>query len=187
MTGFFMKCNTAQKCSITVSNNKITRECIKMCWHHLESFLPGTSFMFVIKSPHILRSPPISNFVHISFPCVQLRLPVLFLLPCFFGWMGECTTFYLIFLNDIMDLHTNAKPWYLTTRRTLFYATRFQFCRGLARSMFFCWCSKLLSHTHTQLKTHNTYKYILTPPVLRSQQFSALHWMNNSLIGIKNW
>ena len=49
MTGFYMKCNNAQKCSITVSNNKIIRKCLKMWWHHLESFLPGTIFFFCHK------------------------------------------------------------------------------------------------------------------------------------------
>ena len=164
-----------------------------MWWHHIQSFLPGTSFIFLQGSqdlrrqclhphsphncqkvsnhlilwrptspPHILPSPPISNFVHNPLPCLQAPLELLSLLPCFFGWMGECTTFCVIFLNDIMDLYVHLEPWYLTTWSTLFYATRRHFCGGLARNMFFCWYSKLLSHTHTQSETQHIQIYINT-------------------------
>ena len=43
--------------------------------------------------------------------------------------------------------------------------------------------------THPHIKTHSwtnrlthPYKYILTPPVMCSQQLFVLHWLNNSLI-----
>ena len=47
-------------------------------------------------------------------------LPLLFLLSCFFGWMGDCTIFDVptIIHNDIYG-STHLEPWYLSTRRTL--------------------------------------------------------------------
>ena len=53
--------------------------------------------------------------------------------------------------------------------------------------MVSCLCSVLISPTHKQGHTAHTganrlthpYKYILTPPVMCSQQLSVLHWMNN--------
>ena len=38
-----------------------------------------------------------------------------------------------------------------------------------------------IGHTGTNRMTH-IYKYILTPPVLCTQQLPVLHWMNNLLI-----
>ena len=63
------------------------------------------------------------------------------------------------------------------------YATRHQvYCRFDTDMAF----PSTLIWYHTQKQTHNTHwdqhKYILTPPVMCSQQLSVLHWINNSLI-----
>ena len=131
----------------------------------------------------ILPIPPFSNFV-------QLLL-LLFLLHRFFIWMGDCATsdvlFYLMQYGS-----SHAEPWCLSTTRTL----RCVLCNktsvywNLPHDVFFA--SVLIwYHTHTKTPTvhigayrlTHPHKYILTPPVMCSQQLSALyHRMNNSLI-----
>ena len=115
---------------------------------------------------------------------------LLILLSYFFSWMGDCTTFDVLFYFMI--------SWMYTSRALgsscLFYVTRHQVYWGLTLHVVFCWYSGLISHAHkhTYIQRHiahsganvltHPYKYIFTPTVMCSQQLSLLHWMKNSLI-----
>ena len=114
------------------------------------------------------------------------------------GWW--CHIWCPILLNDIMDLQMcncgtllPEGPWCAV------HATRHQLYWGLIHNVIFCLYSDLISHTHAHARTrarahtHTTqasiithsYKCIITPPVMCSQQLSLLQWMNeemNSLI-----
>ena len=72
----------------------------------------------------------------------------------------------------------------------VFYATMYWiYCRfdtdGIVFAIILIWCHKHrqihIEHTGTNIFTQ-TYKYILTPPVMCAQQLPLLHWMNNFLI-----
>ena len=61
-----------------------------------------------------------------------------FLLPCFFGWMGDHATFDVLFCLGTLV------PW------DVFYTTRRQVYGGLTHYVVFYWYSDLISNTHTQ-------------------------------------
>ena len=136
---------------------------------------PPPLFKILCRPPPSLNSPP-------------LRL---FLLQCFLDWIGYCTTWCFILLNDIMDLHM--WMWSLGTRRTL-QCVLCNKVSDLLRSD--TWCGFLLvlsfdiTQTHKQGHTPlsgtnrmaHPYKYILTPSVISSQQLYVLYLMNNSQI-----
>ena len=96
--------------------------------------------------PHffqILSNPPL--------PCrLQPRLPLLFLLSCFFGWMSDRATLDVLFYLMIYFRSTHVEPWYLSTRMTLMcaLATRHQVYWGMTHNVGFCRYSNLISHTH---------------------------------------
>ena len=87
--------------------------------------------------------------------------------------MGNRTTFDVILLNYIMDVH-------MLSRGTLVPAGSWRvLCNKASRLLsltyvVFFWYSDLTSHTQTHIKTHTTpsgasrlthpYKYIFTPP-----------------------
>ena len=98
-------------------------------------------------------------------------------------------------MHYLMTLYgsTYGKLRYLCSRRTLlyvlwnvFYETRHQVHWGLTHVVF-CWHSDLISHAYKHTQTHiaqavairltNSYKYILTPPDMCSQQLSVSHWV----------
>ena len=87
---------------------------------------------------------------------------------------------------------THVEPWYFSTRRT-------SLCAFMQRGFKFaevwhiiCFFPGTLVWYHTDTDTKTTHsganklthpcKYILTSPVMCSQQLFVLHWMNNSLI-----
>ena len=91
----------------------------------------GSKPLFYEDPPYIAYlPPPFSNFVHHSFIHPHLPLScqsnpysqLFFLSSCFFGWMGD-HTFNVLFYLMIIWIYT-IKPWNLSTRMTLFYATR---------------------------------------------------------------
>ena len=63
-----------------------------------------------LTSPMLWKLPCIGYTTFLKFCptppscCLQPSPPLLFLIPCFFDWMGDRTTFDVISLNDIMDL-----------------------------------------------------------------------------------
>ena len=80
---------------------------------------------------------------------------LLFLFPCFVGWICDGATFDVWFYIDIMDLHMSnlgtivpEGPW------CVLYATRRQVYWGLTHNVVFYKYSDLTSHTETQ----NTHK-----------------------------
>ena len=91
----------------------------------------GSKPLFYEDPPYIAYlPPPFSNFVHHSFIHPHLPLSchsnpysqLFFLSSCFFGWMGD-HTFNVLFYLMIIWIYT-IEPWNLSTRMTLFYATR---------------------------------------------------------------
>ena len=107
------------------------------------------------------------------------------------GWW--CHIWCPILLNDIMD----PQMWNCVTLLPegpwcVFYATRHQLYWGLIHNVIFCLYSDLISHTHTHTHTQrerereasimtHSYKCIITPPVMCSQQLSLLQWMNEEM------
>ena len=92
------------------------------------------------------------------FPRLSSRLqpscPLLFLLSCFFDWMGDRPTFDVPFYLKILGICTCQflGPW------CVFYATRCQIYRALTHNVVFCWYSNLISHTnkHAHKDTQHT-------------------------------
>ena len=112
-------------------------------------------FLFLIshfrKTPLILATPFFSNFVHTPIASIlQPPPPLLFLLSCFFGWMGDRPTFDVLLHMLSLDTLVPVGPC------CLFYATRHQVYRGLTHNIVFWWYSDLLSHTQTHTNTRNT-------------------------------
>ena len=73
------------------------------------------------EDPPMLPMPSFSNFSKPS-PlrcCLQPSSPLLFLLSWFFGWMGDCVTFGVLFYLMIFYGSTHVEPWNISTRRTL--------------------------------------------------------------------
>ena len=63
----------------------------------------------------------------------------LFLLSCFFGWMGDRVTFDALF-NDIVDLHLSSLGTFVPEGPCgVFYATRRQVYWGLTHVIFCCY------------------------------------------------
>ena len=82
----------------------------------------------ILWRPPILPTtlPPFSNFVQ-SPHLILHSPPLLFLLPCLFGLMGDHTTFCVVLLNDIMDLHMLSLGNFVPEEPCcIFYATRHQ-------------------------------------------------------------
>ena len=108
--------------------------------------------------------------------CFKPSPPLLFLMPCFFNWMGDCATFDVLFHLMILWIYN---CWALAP-------TRHQIYWGLTHNVVFFLVPLFdITHTHTHKDTQHTqnislkhsYKYILTPSAMRSQQLCVLHWI----------
>ena len=113
-------------------------------------------------------TPLFSRFPKLStFPCrLQPTPPLLFLLSCFFGWMGDHTTFDVLFYLMILWIYTcwTLGPW------CVFNATRCQVHWNPTHNVDFCWCSDLKYITVTWEQV-----YILTKNrELSSKNFSKV-------------
>ena len=102
----------------------------------------------------LLPTPLFSNFVHIPSPPLSCHLQpppqMFFLLPCFFGWMGDHATF------DVLLCLGTLVPW------DVFYTKRRQIYGGLTHYVVFYWYSDLISNTHTH-KAHSEASRLIHP------------------------
>ena len=135
-------------------------------------------------SLYCLPTPSFFKFCPIPSPQLTCHLQpppqLFFLLSCFFGWMGDHTTFdvlfYLMIYWSTMSSLGNLVPegpW------CVFYATRSQVYWGLTYNVVFYWYSDLISQTHTAHSgasglTH-PYKCIFTPLAMCSKQLPLLY------------
>ena len=91
----------------------------------------------ILWRPPILHFLPFSNVVHPpKLPChLQLSPPLSFLLPCFLSWMGDHTTFEVLFYLMIISIYTCQAlvvpegPW------CVLYAIRHQVYLGLTHTI----------------------------------------------------
>ena len=111
-------------------------------WRPPPPILPTSPSLFQILST--LPLPPLS--CHLQPPS-----PLLFLLSCFFGWVGDHTTFKVLFYLMIKWIYIYVKPWYLVQEGPwcVFYATRRQSYWGFLLLLWF-------DITHAD--THNTFR-----------------------------
>ena len=96
-------------------------------------------------------------------PChLQPQLRLLFLLSCFFGWMGDHATFDVLFYLMIAWIYT-CRAWYLSTRKTLICALckRRQVYWDLTHIVVF---TGTLIWYHTQTQTAHSGASRLTHP-----------------------
>ena len=139
--------------------------------------------------PYIVYPPPpfISSFSQPPLPCRrQSQTTLLFLLSCFFGWMGDCAIFDELFYLMVNLFMPNLGTLVLERPSCVFCATRCQVYWGLTHDVFFCWYSDLISHTQTHTAHSGASRLIHHINIylhhMCSQQLFLLHWMNNSLI-----
>ena len=104
--------------------------------------------------------------------------------------MGDCAIFDAILLDNIMDLHMLSLgtlvpegPCCLVvcfTQQDIKFTEVWHIMRFFAGSLIWYHTHKQRHTTHTRVKrlTH-PYKYILTPPVMCSQQLLVFHWIYN--------
>ena len=106
-------------------------------------------------------------------------LPLPFLFPYFFDWMGDCDTFDVILFDNIMDLHMPSLGILVPEEPCcVFYTTRYQIYWGLTYNEVFLlvlWfdiihTNKDIQHTQSAKRLTHPYEYILTPPAMCSQQ-----------------
>ena len=99
---------------------------INTCAHFDISTLSNRIWLSDHLVPLFYEDPPIlpisphffSNFVQPYFPVASNPYAHCFLLSCFFKWMGDYTTFYVLFyLMILWSIHDES--WYLSIRRTL--------------------------------------------------------------------
>ena len=120
----------------------------------------GHSWQRVPKLPYFMKIPCIAYhfFKTLSNPLLyhlQTWSLQLFLISCFFGWIGDRATFNVILLNNIMDLHMLSLGILEPEGSCyVFYATRCQGYWGLTHNVVFCWYFDLTSHTHTNTHIH---------------------------------
>ena len=103
--------------------------------------------------------------------------PKLFLLPCLFGWMCHHASSNVLYLNLL-----NFGFLVLAAHCCVFYATRHQTywrfgMNDKAFASILVWYNKQRQHrqkTQVSIDWH-TYKYILTPPVMCTQQELILY------------
>ena len=113
-----------------------------VCWGVL-------SPLFYEKSP-ILPTPTLSDFVQ---PCLSLSCPTsnpnALSVVLFFGWMGDHTTFDVLFYLMILWVCTcqALRRWCV-----FYYATRCQVYGALTHNVVSCWCFDLISHTHKHMQ-----------------------------------
>ena len=145
-----------------------------------------------------MKISPFSNFVQPLPPILCLQPPpaVLFLLSSFFDWMGGRATFDVLFYLMILYIYTcwALIPLYQKDLALCFIQQGVKFTE-VWHIMQFLASTLIWYHTDTQTrhtahsganKLTHSYKSILTPPIMCSQQLCVLQWMNNSLIS-KNY
>ena len=150
----------------------------------LGSFIIGR---WVLTLPILWRPSYIAH--HLFQSLSNLQLPLLILLSCLFHWMGDHATFDILFYLIILWIYKcqASVPWY---HDVCFMQQGVKFTEVWHIIWFFTslWFDttqthkqRHIAHSGVNWLTH-PYKYILTPPVMCSQQLCALHWMNNLLI-----
>ena len=78
-----------------------------------------------------------------------------------FIWLSGWSRYIWCFFYLILQIYT---CWALVLLEGPSYATRRQVYQGLTRKAFFCWCSDLMSNTHTQRNTTHSGSNRLTHP-----------------------
>ena len=78
--------------------------------------------------------------------------PLLFLLPCFFGWMGDHATFAVLGYTMISWIYIYVKLWYNSTRKTLLSVLCIKVSRRPDTLWFFT-STLILYHLHIQRHT----------------------------------
>ena len=165
-----------------------------VCWQEsaaaVENY-PKTPILW--RYPYI-SYPPLFKFCSMKPPPplpppIQQNHSPLFLLFCFFGGMGDCATSDVLFYLMTLWIYT-CWALYLVTQGHcgVVFATRRQFTEAEHMTCFF---AIILTWYHTNKRRHTAhtganrmtypYKYILTPPILCSEQLSVLHSMNKLL------
>ena len=92
-------------------------------WTVRTSFSQNRSLLIIVgrgflTSPMLWRPLSIAYTIFLKFCpttlscCLQPLLPLLFLMSCFFDWMGDRSTFDVMSLNDNMDLCRVLVPQY---------------------------------------------------------------------------
>ena len=110
----------------------------------------------------------------------------LYCLPSFFRFCptpslsSPISTPTVLSVMDNMDLHILSLGTLVPQGSwCVFYAIRNQVYWALTHNVVFLWCSDLISYTHTAhsgaSRLTHLYNYILTPPVMCSQQLPLLH------------
>ena len=105
------------------------------------------NILYVMKNPNI---PYLTflKFCPTPLPCCLQPSPsLLFLMSCFFEWMGDLSTFNVLLHLMILWIY-KCHTLYLRNRQTLICF------RGLTNNVFFYWYSDLISHTHTHTYIH---------------------------------
>ena len=112
-----------------------------------------------------------------------------FLLLCFFDWIGDRTTFDVLFYLVILWIYADQDFIPEVLRRVLYYKVSSLLRCGFLLVLWFditlTQKQRHTSHSRVNRLTH-PYKYKLTPPVMCSQQLHVLQWMNNSFISKMN-
>ena len=138
-------------------------------------------------SPYI-ASPPFSNFVqHPLFSITSNpQPPLLFLLPFFFGWMGDHVTYDIQFYLMIIWIYTCQAlvPYYQKDLDVCLMQQGIRFTEVWHIMLFFTG-TLIWYYTHKNTQTHtahsgasrltNPYKYIFPPPIMYSQQLPLLN------------
>ena len=132
--------------------------------------------------------PPFSNFVqHPPFSITSNpQPPLLFLLPFFFGWMGDHVTYDIQFYLMIIWIYTCQAlvPYYQKDLDVCLMQQGIRFTEVWHIMLFFTG-TLIWYYTHKNTQTHtahsgasrltNPYKYIFPPPVMYSQQLPLLN------------
>ena len=136
----------------------------------------------------ILPTPSFSNFVHPPLPpplpchLQPLPPPLFTLLSCFFGWMGDHTTFDVSFYLLIICIYTcRALVSYCQTNLDVCFMQQGVKFTEVWHKMWFLLVLWFCYHTHKNaahswvIRLTHPYKYVFTPPVMCSQQLPLLH------------
>ena len=127
-------------------------------------------------NPPILWRPPILplffKFVKPPFPCcLQPPSPLLFLLPCFFDWMGDWATFDVVFYLMILWIYlcrlrtfVSEGSWYMFLLAIWFNITHTNTDKHTHTYTHTHTHTHIHTHTHTHTYTHTkTYSTLCGP------------------------
>ena len=116
-------------------------------------------------------------------------------MSCYFDWRGDGATFDVLFYLMILWIHKcgTVLPYYQKDLDVYFTQQGINFTEVWYIMWFFAY-TLIWYHTHTHTHTHthrerereasimtHSYKCIITPPVMCSQQLSLLQWMNEEM------